>query len=70
MTRTTRKEASQPKTKKLVIVRGKGTPNETRIETDITLHWSAGLGRYVSIPEDDTPEIPDMVGYLNQPRRS
>lgn len=38
-------------TKKLVIIRGKGTKAETRIETNITLYWSARLGRWVTIPE-------------------
>jgi hypothetical protein len=38
-------------TKKLVIIRGKGTKAETRIETDIMLYWSAAMQRWVSIPE-------------------
>lgn len=38
-------------TKRLVVIKGKGTPNERRIETDITLYWSKALGRYVTIPE-------------------
>jgi len=38
-------------TKKLVIIKGKGTKNETRIETDITLYWSQPMQRWVSIPE-------------------
>jgi hypothetical protein len=36
--------------KYLVIVRGKGTPNEHRIETTIPLYWSAGLRQWVTIP--------------------
>lgn len=48
------------KTKKLTIIKGRGTKNEARtrpcqsplgIETDITLYWSARLGRWVTIPE-------------------
>ncbi len=38
-------------TKKLVIVKGKGTRNEQRIETNITLYWVARFGRWVTIPE-------------------
>jgi hypothetical protein len=38
-------------TKKLTIIKGRGTKNETRIETDITLYWSAAMGRWVTIPE-------------------
>lgn len=37
-------------TKKLTIVKGKGTKAETRIETDITLYLVRG--RWVSIPEE------------------
>ena len=37
-------------TKKLVIIKGKGTPNERRIETNVTLYRSAPLGQWVSIP--------------------
>ena len=42
---------AQPQTKKMVIVRGKGTPGETRIETDIDLYWSETALRWVTIPE-------------------
>lgn len=37
-------------TKKLTIIKGRGTKNETRIQTDITLYWCERLGRWVSIP--------------------
>lgn len=40
-------------TKKLVIIKGKGTKNETRTLTDITLYWSAAMGRWVTIPENE-----------------
>jgi hypothetical protein len=39
-------------TKKLVIIKGKGTPAETRIETNVTLYWSERLGRWVTIPTE------------------
>lgn len=39
------------KTKKLVIVKGKGTKNEQRIETNITLYWCESLQCWVTIPE-------------------
>lgn len=51
-----------PETKKLVIVRGKGTPRETRIETDITVYLLRVDGRpvlrdgrpvYVTVPENE-----------------
>ena len=38
------------KTKKLTVIRGKGTPNERRIETDVTLYWLKTLKRWVAIP--------------------
>ena len=41
----------QTATKKLTIVVGKGTTHERRVESGITLYWSAALGRYVSIPD-------------------
>lgn len=37
-------------TKKLTIIRGKGTKAETRIETNITLYLVRG--RWVTIPEE------------------
>jgi hypothetical protein len=40
-----------PTTKRLVVIQGKGTAFEKRIETGITLYWCATLGRWVSIPE-------------------
>jgi hypothetical protein len=39
------------KTKKLVVIRGKGTPNEKRIETGVILYWSETLKTWVTIPE-------------------
>jgi hypothetical protein len=47
------KQASRPKTpktKKLIIIRGRGTPREERIVTDIDLYWSNSLQRWVTIP--------------------
>lgn len=38
-------------TKRLVIIKGKGTKREQRIETDITMYWVPALKRYVTIPE-------------------
>ena len=40
------------KTKKLVVIRSKGTKSEQRIETGVTLYWSEYLKRWVTIPED------------------
>lgn len=40
----------KPLTKKLVVIKGKGTKNEQRIVTNITLYWSQAIGRYVSVP--------------------
>ena len=37
-------------TKKLIIIRGKGTKNEQRIETDITLYWNEAAQRWMTIP--------------------
>ena len=37
-------------TKKMVVIRGKGTKNETRIETDTDLYWSEKIGKWVTIP--------------------
>lgn len=42
--------SKRPKTKKLTIIKGKGTPNEQRIPTDITLYWCQSAQDYVSIP--------------------
>lgn len=39
-------------TKKLVIVKGKGTANEVRIVTDIDMYLDNRTGRWVTIPED------------------
>lgn len=41
------------KTKKLVIVKGKGTPKETRIQTNITLYFSPTLNQWITVPEGD-----------------
>ena len=38
------------KTKKMVIIRGKGTKNEKRIETDITMYYSETHKRWMTIP--------------------
>lgn len=43
---------TRPKTKKLVIVRGRGTASEKRIETDITMYWCARASAWVTIPSD------------------
>jgi len=39
------------KIKKLIAVRGKGTKNERRVLTNVTLYWSETLRRWVTIPE-------------------
>lgn len=39
-------------TKKLVIIKGKGTKNETRIVTDIDMYWCKQSGTWVTIPQD------------------
>ena len=41
-------------TKKMVIIKGKGTKNEQRIETDITMYWSTTTKRWVTIPTDES----------------
>lgn len=41
-----------PPTRKLVIIRGRGTPREQRIETNVTLYWCNRAGRYVTVPEE------------------
>jgi hypothetical protein len=38
------------KTAKLIIIRGKGTAREQRIETSIDLYWSDTLKKWVTIP--------------------
>lgn len=38
-------------TKKMAIVKGRGTAHETRTETNITLYWSKVYRRYMSIPQ-------------------
>lgn len=40
-------------TKKMVIIKGKGTKKEQRFITNIDMYWSNGLGRYVTIPEGE-----------------
>ena len=39
------------KTRKLVVVKGKGTKAEQRIQTNVNLYWSESLKRWVSIPD-------------------
>jgi hypothetical protein len=39
------------KTKKLTIIKGKGTKHETRIKTDIPVYWSEKANRWVTIPK-------------------
>ena len=46
-------KAEMMKTKKLVVIRGKGTKNETRIETNVTLYWSERHQMWFSIPEKE-----------------
>ena len=36
-------------TKKLIIIKGKGTKKEKRIKTDIVLYWSDKLGQWVTV---------------------
>jgi hypothetical protein len=38
------------KTKKLVIIRGRGTTKEIRIVTNIDLYWSETFKRWMTIP--------------------
>lgn len=38
------------KTKKLVIVKGRGTKKETRQKTNITLYWHDTYKKWMSIP--------------------
>jgi hypothetical protein len=38
------------KTKKLVVVRGRGTKNEKRIETNVTLYWCERHQMWMTIP--------------------
>jgi hypothetical protein len=45
-------KTKKPPVKKLIVVKGKGTPKEERIETNVNLYWSETLKRYVSIPQD------------------
>ena len=40
-------------TRKMVIIRGKGTKNETRIETDITMYWDNKRQVWFTIPTND-----------------
>jgi hypothetical protein len=40
-------------TKKLVVIRGKGTAHERRSATDVTLYWHAPWRRWVTIPDKD-----------------
>jgi hypothetical protein len=42
-----------PPQKYLVIVRGKGTKNEQRIQTTIPLYWCARAGQWVTIPDSN-----------------
>jgi hypothetical protein len=44
---------SKTTTKKLVIIKGKGTKHEQRIVTDIDLYWSETMKRWVTIPENE-----------------
>ena len=51
-TRTTTKTSAQPAMKYMVIIRGKGTPREARIQTTIPLYWCNVAQAYVTIPQD------------------
>ena len=42
------KNQIRPATKKMVIIKGKGTNNDTRIETDIIMYWSHVMGCYIT----------------------
>lgn len=52
------------KPKNLVIIRGRGTKNETRIETDVTLYWVERFQKWVTIPEANskTDDFPSNGG--------
>ncbi len=41
------------KTKKLVVIKGKGTTKEKRIETNIDLYWSETHKMWMSIPKKE-----------------
>ena len=40
------------KTKKMTIVKGKGTKHEKHIQTNINLFWSEVLKKWVTIPNE------------------
>ena len=44
---------NKPTSKHLVVIRGKGTPAEQRIRTNIKVYWSQALQRGVPIPGSD-----------------
>jgi hypothetical protein len=39
------------KSKKLIIIKGKGTKAEKKVITNIDLYWSNKLKKWVSVPE-------------------
>lgn len=47
-----KKVTPRTKTKKLIVIRGRGTAKEQRIETDVTLHLDRATGIWMSIPEN------------------
>lgn len=44
-------KAGEPLTKELIVWQGKGTWNEKRIETGITLYWCETLRSWVTLPD-------------------
>jgi len=46
------KNTTQDTQRYLVIIRGKGTKNEQRIQTTIPVYWCAQAQRWVTIPTD------------------
>lgn len=43
----------ESKMRRLVIIRGKGTAREARIETNIIQHFVPEFGRWVTVPEEN-----------------
>lgn len=43
----------RPTTRKLVVIRGRGTANERRIETDVDLFLDRATGLWMTVPADE-----------------
>ena len=44
-------QTTPPNVKFMVIVKGRGTAHEQRIQTTIPMYWVESYGRWVTIPE-------------------